>query len=308
VVIAAAARWRPGGRLSLSHLQTIFRYSRNVFAENALLLVDYLLPRLAIAVTLGPLALGHFSIARKIAELLEEVALGPLASVALPAFAAARAAPARLAAGATLAIRMAAVIAVPAGLGLAMIAPELVEVALGAEWAPSAPILQVLALALLAMPVVRVGRALMHGIGRVGWQLILTILSTTLLAVLLIVLARAAGLIGIALALPLQVALMLPICVGVVGKVSGIDLLTPLRQVLPTLAAGGLMLAALLAWRAVAQGASDLVLLAGAVPLGSAVYVASIAVLDLPILREAWVSWRALRESNCSNSQSSTAN
>jgi O-antigen/teichoic acid export membrane protein len=296
VVIACAARWRPRPRFSLPHLQIIFRYSRNVFAENALLLFDYLLPRFVIAVTLGPVALGHFSIARKVAELLEEFVLGPLASVALPAFAAARAAPERLAAGVTFAIRIAAVIAVPAGLGLAIVAPELIEVALGDSWAPSAPILQLLALALVAMPVARLARALMQGIGRVGWQLILTSLSTILLALLLVVLAPAAGLIGTALALTAQSAIMLPICVVLVSKVSGIDLRTPLRQVLPTLAAGGFMVAALLTWRALAQGSSDLFLLAGAVPLGAAVYLASVAALDLPILREALATWRALRE------------
>lgn len=295
-VIAYAARWRPRARFSLSHLQVIFRYSRNVFAENALLLIDYLLPRFVIAVTLSPLALGYFTIARKVAELLEEFVLGPLASVALPAFAGARATPGRLAAGVTLAIRIAAVIAFPAGLGLAVVAPELIQVAMGDAWAPSAPILQLLALALLAMPVVRIARALMQGLGRVGWQLVLAILSTTLLAMLLMVLVPAAGLVGIAVALTLQPAIMLPICVGLVSRVSGIDLLAPLRQVLPTLAAGGVMVAALLAWRALAQEFSDLLLLAGAVPLGAAVYLTSLAVFDLPILREAWATWRALRE------------
>jgi O-antigen/teichoic acid export membrane protein len=296
LVIAYAARWRPRARFSLSHLQMIFRYSRNVFAENALLLIDYLLPRFVIAVTLGPIALGYFSIARKVAELLEEFVLGPLASVALPAFAGVRAAPGRLAAGVTLAIRIAAVLAFPAGLGLAVVAPELVQVAMGDAWAPSAPILQLLALALLAMPVVRVARALMQGVGRVGWQLILAILSTALLALLVAALAPAAGVLGVALALTLQPAIMLPVYVGLVGQVSGIDLLIPLRQVLPTLTASGLMVAALLAWRALAQELSDLFLLAGAVPLGAAVYLTSLAVFDLPILREAWATWRALRD------------
>jgi PST family polysaccharide transporter len=296
LVIAYAARWRPRARFSWSHLRAIFRYSRHVFAEHALLLADYLLPRVVVAIALGPLALGHFSMARKVAELGEEFLLGPLASVALPTFVGLRATPARLAAGVALAIRITTLIAFPACLGLAIVAPEFVQVALGDAWAPSAPILQLLALALLAMPVVRVARALMQGVGRVGWQLVLAMLSTALLALLVAALTPAAGLLGVAAALALQPVLMLPLYVVLVGRVSGVELLTPLRQALPTLAAGGLMGVALLAWRVLAQGLPDLLLLAGAVPLGVVAYLASLAILDMPILREVWATWHAMRE------------
>jgi hypothetical protein len=53
---------------------------------------------------------------------------------------------------------------------------------------------------------------------------------------------------------------------------------------------------ALLAWRVLAQGLPDLLLLAGAVPLGVVTYLASLAILDMPILREVWATWRAMRE------------
>ena len=296
IVSVSAARWRPRARFSLPHLRDIFWYSRNVFAENGLLLLDYLLPRFLVAVALGPVALGYFSIARKVTELLEEFMLGPLASVALPAFAAVRAMPARLAAGVALALRCATLIAFPAALGLAVVAPELVAITMGEAWAPSALILRLLALTLLAMPVARIVRALMQGVGKVGLQLRLTLLSTALLALLVGTLALTAGLPGVAAALALQPALMVPVYVVAARRACRVDMLAPLREALPALAAAGLMAAVLLVWRAVVEGGSDLFLLATTAPLGMAIYLATVAALDRPILREGWAAWRLLRE------------
>lgn len=295
-VVGFAARWRPRMQFSLPHLSAIFWYSRNVFADNALHLLDYLLPRSIIAVALGPTALGYFSIARKVTELIEEAILGPLANVALPAFAAVRAVPARLAAGVALALRGATLIGFPAALGLFLIAPELVAIALGDAWVPSGSILSWLALALLAMPVLRVVRALMQGLGKVRLQLMLTLLSTVLLAVLIVTLVFVTGLAGVAVALALQPVLMIPVYVVAVRRACGVDLLASLRQALPALAAAALMVVSLLVWLGLMEGSSDLFLLSTAVPLGVAVYLAAIAMLDPAILREGWMAWRSLRE------------
>ncbi|MGK7866342.1 oligosaccharide flippase family protein [Falsiroseomonas sp. E2-1-a20] len=294
IVVALAAGWRPSGRMSWPHLLEILRFARHVFGESLIQLVEYLLSRWVVAVGFGPAALGLFQMARKVVELVEELLLGALARVALPAFTGLRAVPGRLEPGATTALRLALAVALPCSLGLAVLAPDLVRLALGPAWVESGILLRLLALALLAAPPFYVTRALLQALGRVGWQLVAAALSAALLALLLVGLAPF-GLPGIALAPALQALLMAPISLVLVARVSGISLLRSLRATCPTLAAAGAMAAALLAWLELAgQTLPAALVIALAPPLGAAVYLGALALLDRALLREVRAIVKAL--------------
>jgi O-antigen/teichoic acid export membrane protein len=102
---------------------------------------DYLL----VGKLLGGSALGFYSMGSNLAMLATREATTPLTQTIYPAFAGIRDDAMRLAAAYQRAQAMLSAVALPAGIGVAVIAEPLVRLALGEKWAPVIPIIQALA-------------------------------------------------------------------------------------------------------------------------------------------------------------------
>ena len=139
---------------------------------------------------------------------------------------------------------MGALVACPSLAGLAFVAPDLIPLALGPQWLPSVPIIQVFALLAAITPLVWLQGALMCGIGRADVQLTMGVVSTAaLLAGLALV--RPLSLVGFAAVMVARSYLVFPLYLFLMQRTNGINprasVGTSLRPVLASL----LMLSAL---------------------------------------------------------------
>ena len=285
IVLWYAAAWRPRTVWSRRHLAEIVGFVRWSLPDRAIEAVDNLLPRALLGATLGTHALGLYMLAWKVIELLTLLLTGPAVRVTIAAVArmGGDVSPARLVAPA---LRGTALVACPAFLGLAAIAPDLVVVAFGDAWLPSATVLQVLALMGLALPISRVAGAVLYGLGRVAWQLALSA-GGLLVLLLLVSTLLPFGVVAVAAAYPIRALLMLPLVVALVERGSGIAL-APLLPSLLRIAIGAALMAALVvaarhhAW----PWLEPLPAALAGMALGAVVYAVSTLVLAREVTRD----------------------
>jgi PST family polysaccharide transporter len=287
VVLWLAYPWRPRLHFSGRQLQEIMRYTGGVLGERVMGVLDVMILRTMVGYALGPVALGHFTSARKILDLMQQMLIRPVSHVAMPSFAGARGSAARMRDLLTFGSQFAALVAFPGFIGLALIAPDLIPLVLGPSWAPSIPVFQVLTLPGLILPLTLLCTALMHGTARVGWQLALASGSTTLF-VCLLALFRPAGLVGMAAAFVASTYLCFPLRLYVVHRTTGLDVVPAILGLLRLLLAAGLMAAAVLLWQGMRPETLDPILsIAGSALVGAAAYAGAVLALAQPLIRRA---------------------
>lgn len=148
----AAMQWsmtriRPALRLDRAAVGSMLAYGGAASIDRILGILYTRLDSIVIARTLGEGALGIYTIAFRIPELLiESVALN-LSMVAFPAFARKRVTDEQgMGAAALLLVRYQSLYALPLAAGMAILAVPLVDVLFSDEWATAAPVLSVVAL------------------------------------------------------------------------------------------------------------------------------------------------------------------
>jgi O-antigen/teichoic acid export membrane protein len=198
--------------------------------------------------------------------------------VLFPTFARLQAEPGRLAAAYTNALATVAMVTVPAGIGLAMVAPEAVRVLLGEKWTNAAPLLAVLALWGTVRSLSSSGVYLLMSIG-----LPKLVAATTFVSVLAfasgagIALWTGHGAFGIAIAKVVAGCVSLTTMVAFVVAKSETRMRMVVRSVIRPLLAAAAMTAVLQLIPATPYGpAADLAL---KIVVGAAVYIPSIILL-----------------------------
>ncbi len=145
VMAWAAVRWRPGLRFSRQDLRDVTRFGGTVLGLRGAELASTQVPSVIVGATLGPVALGFFSIAWRLVEIGSFLIVTPLRLASQPAFASLS----RSGAVASDLLydisRLSGLVAWPAFAGLAVLAGSVVALLFGDQWVPAAPILTVLA-------------------------------------------------------------------------------------------------------------------------------------------------------------------
>lgn len=146
VALAVALRWVPGLRFSRRHFAEVWSYGKHNLKFRIVGYIATNAERVVIGYFLGPTALGLFSLARRIVDSIEYALTGVMSGVMLAAFS--RAQDDRTALGALLGqtTSLAGVVIVPAFVGLAAVAPVLVEALLRPQWLPIVELVQILSL------------------------------------------------------------------------------------------------------------------------------------------------------------------
>lgn len=295
VGVARAVTWRPGRRGTLAHLRSLRRFNLQVLATMTLGELDHLLPRALIGALLGPLALGHFMLARRVFDELSRLVLGPIAGVSMAAAARAAHDPATLHRLIEGLYRGASVIALPTFVGAIVVAPVLVPLMFGEGWAAAVPALQLLLLCGLRTATGIFNVSILRGLGRADLPLWLLGAGVVLQATLLPALAHW-GLVGAVAAIVLRTWATWPLGCAFVRTASGLPVRRQLMAGAPALAAAAAMAAGLAAlddlWAAALSPASRLV---ADVAAGALLYVAALAVVSPATVRDASALWRAAR-------------
>lgn len=138
--------WLPGRRFDRRQARRQVAFGSRVFSTHLLLTLSIRSQEVVAACFLSTADIGLLRMAWRCIDLISQVAVIPLASVALPAYARLQGRPRELAAAFDGFVAMSAVLALPAFLGMAAVAPTLVPLLFGEPWRDAVPVLRILAL------------------------------------------------------------------------------------------------------------------------------------------------------------------
>jgi lipopolysaccharide exporter len=132
-------------RITFQHMREFFSFSAWLTAGQIVNTLNWRFDYLLIGKMLGAPALGYYSVGSNLSMMATREATEPLTLTIYPGFASIRDDPSRLAAAYQRAQALVTAIALPAGIGVAVVADPLVRLALGEKWAPIIFIIQALA-------------------------------------------------------------------------------------------------------------------------------------------------------------------
>jgi O-antigen/teichoic acid export membrane protein len=140
-----AVPWRPKFCVSKRHLSDLYGYSLSVTGNDILWFFCQKSDQSFVGYGFGSLGLGPYSLASRVVTLLHDAVIGPVQSVAFPAFSKLQSDARGLERALHKFCEMSAFICLPAYAGIIVVAPELVHCLFGSKWTAAIPILQVLA-------------------------------------------------------------------------------------------------------------------------------------------------------------------
>ena len=188
-----------------------------------------------------------------------------------------------------------AMITFPGFVGLAIIAPELVPMLVGAQWEGAVQPTQLLALTGLFISITAVNGSIMRAINCVGWQMIVTTINVVLMLVGFLLMADH-GLGSISLVVLLSRIAVWPVQIWIFTRVTGLSPGQQHRALLPLLAASAGMAAIVHLWRIRFADLPVEALLASEIAIGAASYSLLILMLARPaalgLFRTVAAAWR----------------
>lgn len=134
--------YRP--RFSLAAFTTIWSFSKWMLATHIGNHIATRIDRVFVGALGGPQVVGHYSIGGEIANMAGPEITAPVSRALIPGFAKLRDEPARLDQAYLKSLAAAALVGVPCSIGLALVAPVFIPIALGPNWATAIPIVQIL--------------------------------------------------------------------------------------------------------------------------------------------------------------------
>ena len=276
--------WRPRMRLTRRLLGPLTRFGAPLLGVDIVHAIAGNLDYLIVGKVLGATALGVYTLAYRLPELLLLGVVTVLSRALFPALASVQEDLDRLRSGFLETIRYVQMAVVPVGLGLMVAADPIVRVALGDDWLDVVPVVRILAaFALLSSSMVADGDVY-KAMGRPIVLARIAFFKLVLLVPALLVGVRH-GLVGIALAHLGTTAVVKSLRAIVVVRVLGIRYSELGRCFLSTAAAGAVMVAAVIPALMATTAQPPIVRLTIAVGVGAVAYLVVIVALEHGALR-----------------------
>jgi O-antigen/teichoic acid export membrane protein len=281
--------WRPKWRFKMPIARQLFSYGYKASIDSFLSALQANIDYVFIGRFLGDAALGVYTVAYRMPEILIINFSIVIAQVLFPAYAMLQHDRAQLRQGVLSALRYVSLVTVPMGVGMALIAPLFTLVFFGEKWAEAGAVMSILALygAILAVSW-NIGDVY-KAIGRpdILWKT--TLIEFLLLAPTLFVLAQYSAL-AVALGHLGVAVLVSALRLLIASRILQISLPSALGQFLPSFIGSALMGVAV--WgilrltATIADSGGGLFVLIGAVSLGGAVYVAALWWLERDLVQQ----------------------
>ena len=276
--------WRP--RLSLVAWRDLAGVSGWSWAIGLAAVLRDRVDSLAIGRLLGPARLGVYAVGVEVAILPTSEIVDPICRACMPGFAATLRG-GDMAALCDAYLRIVALVALltlPAGIGISLIAGPVVALAFGPLWADAAPIITILGVAYTVTLFGNVSAALLHARAMLRSILALTVGAAVLRMVLLGALIPPFGLAGAGLAIGIALVVEHAVLVTIALRLLRLSAIRFIASVMRPAMATAIMAAALwlpgLAWGPLSGSAGEAArMLAVAVPLGMLVYTGALAAL-----------------------------
>jgi PST family polysaccharide transporter len=243
VALWFAARWCPTLQVSKKHFKDLFGFGIYTMARGVVIFLNRRAADFIIGITLGPEPLGFYYIGRRLISTMNRLLTESISSVALPTFSRLQHDYGQMRQALLTATRLASLLGFPAFLGVAVLAPELVTGLFGDQWAPSAPVMRILAIASLVQCVAFFNNPLIVACGKPSWVLSTTILNAVI-GIALYSLAAQVGIVAVAFAHALRNLVCVPLPLVLVKKLIALDIETYLRGYMAPFGASVAMMAA----------------------------------------------------------------
>ena len=181
------AGFRPRLRFSKVFLLSTWRTNGSYFASGFLFYLNMNMDMAVVGRSLGAMSLGYYQAARGLADEISARIAVPLQRVLFPVFATVQDDPARFRFGVVRSGRLLALVTIPVGFGIAAVAEELVTILYGEQWLAMIALLKIIAPAAGLRAATTISRPVFQAANRVDLSLKLNLVSTLVLALLLIV-------------------------------------------------------------------------------------------------------------------------
>lgn len=282
VILWVLCSWRPGWSLSVESLRGLLRFSARILGERLALFASRRSDDLLIGLVLGPVALGFYTVAYRILLIFTEIIIWTLEGVAFPVLSRLQGDQERRARAFYVLIRLGAAVAAPAFLALAILAPELTQVAFGDRWLAAVPVMQALALVGIPHAAMYCNKAALNAAGRPDLSLRIA-LVTCVANVTAFALVVHWGILAVAISYAVCSYLLVPVSVWSVVRVLRLSAQTYLRAFVAPLVSGMVMAAVVVGVRAwLVDGWSEPLRLLVLLAVAAAAYLAMLCLTALP--------------------------
>jgi PST family polysaccharide transporter len=286
VALWLASRWRPSVEVSMRHLRDMLGFGVFIMGNETLATVNRQIGPLLIGTFLGDVALGFYQMGYQLLQAMTQLFTRTVSAVALPTFSRLQDDYAQMRNALITATRMTSLLAFPAFLGAAVIAPEFIGLFREA-WAPSIRIMQILALLGVVQSVTFFNGPVIMACGKPSWAFLLA-LSNTLANVLVFTIAVHWGIVVVAAAFAVRGYLYAPFPLLAVRRLISLDILAYVRQyVAPTLGSLVMVVGVWSVKRALGTALNEAGLLAVSLATGVIVYGACLRILAPGRMRQA---------------------
>jgi PST family polysaccharide transporter len=224
-VVGVKAGWLPRARFSGAHARDLIGYSWfSILSRLGYFLVNNV-DRMIIGFFLSSTALGIYSLAKRVTEMMSTSLTGVVVAVAHPFFARDQHDVVRLRAALTAMMDRTTLVAFPAFFGLAGIARDVVPLVFGDKWIGAVSVLQLLSILMALYAVSTLHGALVRAMGRADWWSGFVNLTSALYVVGFIVAGRH-GVVAVAASSLAIFMLVTPLHFWMVGRLLDLRLAT----------------------------------------------------------------------------------
>lgn len=248
IVLWRASDWRPGLNLSTKHYKELFSFGVSIVGNNLLKVFVRRSNDFLIGYFLGATLLGIYTIGYRLLLVILRLVTGIINSVAFPTFSRLQHNRERMRRAFYKVTQYTSLLAFPVFLGSAVLAPDLIPAIFGDKWAPSVPILQVLAFIGILESVQTFNGSIMRASGKPSWQFGIMLL-TSVGSVIGFLIAVRWGIVAVAASFVIAGYLFAPLSYLAVRSLIQIDLRTYTRQFVAPLAASLVMIMVVVALR-----------------------------------------------------------
>lgn len=279
-----ASDWRPRPRFPVARLREILPFGSRVVGTNVLDFLNRHADDFFIGVYLGATALGFYSVAYRLLVSATAVLTGFSSAVAFPTFSRLQREPERLRSALLMATHATALVSLPVFIGMALLAPEIVEVVFGREWMAAAAVMRILAFIGILHSVSYFTNNVFHATGRAETVLWLSALNAVT-NVLAFWIAARFGLVTVSAVYVVRGYLVAPVRLRLLKRHLGVDARSYLATLGAPALACGVMAVAVLGTLSL-PGLGPHARLGLGTGVGAAVYLAVVWSLDRTRIRE----------------------
>lgn len=281
LVLWSTSKWRPSLRFSLDHLKELWGFSMKVFARNLVGFFYLEADKFLIGRLIGAGELGYYSNSKQLARMIVNIARKPVETVAMPILSKLQDDKSKMADTICKSQNMMATLLVPIFCGIAALAPEVVEILFGPQWALAREPLRYLSFAEAVNACSAVAFTAIMAVGRPGLSLLhLSICAVTAIAGTLI--GAQWGIVGVALASLINAFIYSGVFVVILCRATDVNPLRYLGANLPALAASAAMVAVAIGTTSALGETSNTYLRASAGAIGGALtYLSVIRLISL---------------------------